>query len=302
MGPLALGTDGGGSVRIPASCCGIVGLKATLGAVPHIHAPDLFANNSYIGPMTRTVADARLMFEVISGPDGRDPYAQVANAPMPGGADLKGLRVGWLGLAGNRRIDAEVLAAAKQATALLEDMGAVVTPLELDFAAEEDLFLTVMQSAFNARLARHVPRFAGRLDPTLVRTIEAGERWTAADLQATAFRRSALFRRIQEVFASVDLIASPTLSAPPLPADQDAMGQVIIDGAPAGTIRGAWYPYTYPFNLTGHPALSLPCGWTASGLPMGYQMVAPWHGEARLFDVAARLEAARPWADRRPPL
>ena len=304
MGPLALGTDGGGSVRIPASCCGIVGLKATLGAVPHIHAPDLFGNNSYIGPMSRTVADARLMFGVIAGPDGGDPYALAPPPKMPAlpQSNLEGVRIGWLPRAGNRHIDAEVLAAAEKTARLLTDMGAAVETVAFDFAAEEDLFLVLMQSALKARLGKYVDQFEGRLGETLVRSIEAGAAWTAADLYDAAIRRAELFHRVQDAFAEQDFIVSPTLSAPPVPADQDVFANIVVDGAEVGPIRGAWYPYTYPFNLTGHPALTLPCGFTGAGLPIGFQIVGPWHAEARILELADRIEAARPWADRRPPV
>ena len=212
------------------------------------------------------------------------------------------MRVGWLARAGNERIDAEVLAAAEKTALLLADMGAAVEPAAFDFSAEEHLFLVVMQSALKARLARHVDAFEGRLDVTLVRSIEAGAGWTGADLYDVAMRRAELFRRVRDVFGEVDFIVSPTLSAPPVPADQDVFGPVVVDGREAGSIRANWYPYTYPFNLTGHPAITVPCGWTAAALPIGFQIVGPGHGEARILDLAARIEAAQPWADRRPPV
>lgn len=302
MGPVALGTDGGGSVRIPASCCGIVGLKATLGAIPHIHAPDTFGNNSFIGPMTRTVADAALMFDVIGGPDPGDAFA-LAEPPafpaLPAGG-LDGVRIAWLPTAGDHLIDGDVKTATEETVALLADMGAAVETVEFDFRAEEELFLVVMQSGLRARLLPHVEEFQDRLSDALLRTIELGGRWSASDLFDVAIRRTKLFHRMQSLFADFDFLVSPTLSAPPMALDQDIYADVTIDNVTDGPIRGVWYPYTYPFNLTGHPALSVPSGWSEGGLPIGFQIVGPWYTENRMLELAARIEAARPWADRRP--
>ena len=305
MGPLALGTDGGGSVRIPAACCGIVGLKATLGRIPHVHAPDTFGNNSYIGPMTRTVADNRLMFDVIEGPDPRDAHAIGRFEDAPGlapGDRLDGVRIGWLPRVGNPLVDPGTLALAEETVRLLEGMGATVEAVERDFAGLEETFLVLLQSSLSARLARHLPEFGERIDRTLRITIERGTRRTGDEVQQAAQIRTRLFRQAQRDFERFDFLASPTLSAPALPLGQDPFEPVVIDGREAGQIRGAWSPYTWPFNLTGHPAITIPCGWTAGGLPVGFQIVGPWHGERRILDLAARIEAARPWAERRPPV
>jgi aspartyl-tRNA(Asn)/glutamyl-tRNA(Gln) amidotransferase subunit A len=306
LAPLALGTDGGGSIRIPAACCGIVGLKPTLGRVPHIHAPDPFGNNSYIGPMTRGVADARLMLAAIEGPDPRDPYASAAlppdpSAPPPGRLD--GLRLGWAPRVGNRLLDPEVEAQATAALRALESLGAIVEPVELDFAAEEDAFLVILQAGLAHRFGRHLPADAGRMDPSLVETVERGLRRTAAEIGEAAARRAALFRRVVALFARVDVLVTPTLSAPAPPLGLDHFAPFAVAGGAgeAGRIRGTWYPYTYPFNLTGQPALSVPCGRTRAGLPVGLQLAGPWHADTRLLDVAERLEAARPWAGDWPP-
>jgi aspartyl-tRNA(Asn)/glutamyl-tRNA(Gln) amidotransferase subunit A len=159
LGPLALGTDGGGSIRIPAACCGIVGLKPTLGRVPHIHAPDLFGNNSYIGPMTRTVADARLMLDAIEGPHSGDPYARVLpHDPRPVDGDLRAIRAGFLLRAGNRIVDPEVKTASSQLFRRWRGWGASLVEVDLDFMAEEENFNVVLQSALAGRLAVQLRR------------------------------------------------------------------------------------------------------------------------------------------------
>jgi aspartyl-tRNA(Asn)/glutamyl-tRNA(Gln) amidotransferase subunit A len=296
--PLALGTDGGGSIRIPASCCGIVGLKATLGAIPHLQVPDLFAANSFVGPMARSVANVALAFAALRGPDPRDLYGQAAPAPAPT-RPLAGLRVAWLPRAGG-----PVAAAVAELTALavqrLATLGAIPQEISLDFVSLEPAFLVILESALAAWLGSHLPAQRAEIDPSLVCTIEKGLAHGAVVLQRAAAERSAMFRHLQGLFEHHDLLVSPTLTAPSLPSHQDPHGTVLIDGQNAGTIRGAWYPFTFPLNLTGHPALSMPCGFTADGLPVGLQIAGPWHSEPTILATAALLEEALA-ISRRPP-
>jgi aspartyl-tRNA(Asn)/glutamyl-tRNA(Gln) amidotransferase subunit A len=289
MGPLALGTDGGGSIRIPASCCGIVGLKATLGAIPHLQPPDLFGANSYVGPMARTVADTRLFFEAVVGPDRGDPYGQGQTLRPRRLSNGEKLRIGFLLRCGNRldpAVEAAVIAAMRQA----ESLGMVVQPIEFDLVSMEPHFLVMLRSQLLTRLGAAARRSPEKLDLTLIATMEAGRAYSATDLWEAQYARTDCFGKVQKILTAFHLIASPTLSAPPLPVGLDPLSHILIDGRDAGTIRAAWYPYTFPFNLTGHPALSLPCGWTEERLPIGLQLVGRWHDEAFLLDVAERLE------------
>ena len=184
---------------------------------------------------------------------------------------------------------------------MLADMGAVIEPLEgEDYVGFEQHFLAMLQSALAARLTHHLPTFRARLTPSLVETIERGERRSALEVQRAAAARTELFRHFQALFGRFDVLASPTLSAPALPVNQNTFDRVTIAGQDAGTIRGAWYPYTYPMNMTGHPAISVPCGWSRLGLPLGLQLVGPWHGEHILLDLAGHLEAHLRWPDRKP--
>ncbi|MEP9399612.1 amidase family protein [Mesorhizobium sp. KR2-14] len=290
MGPLALGTDGGGSIRIPAACCGVVGLKATLGVIPNLQAPDLFGANSYVGPMARNVADTAMMFDVLAGPDRRDPFGQAAPAPVERDA-VKPVRVGFLLKCGNI-LDPEVEAATVAAMRKAEALGMQVEPVELDFVSMEEPFLVVLRSLLWARVGKAMEKTPEKLDPTLIETIKAGMNYSAADLCEAQFARTACFAKVQEVLERCDVIASPTLSAPALPVGLDPLGRVEIADQDAGTIRGAWYPYTFPFNLTGHPALSIPSGLSSAGLPIGLQLVGRWHEDRFLLDCAAKLEEA----------
>ena len=292
MGPLALGTDGGGSIRIPAACCGIVGLKATLGRIPHLQVPDLFAANSYVGPMARDVADTALFYECLVGPDAGDPYGQAAPPQRPGRFTLDGLVVGWMPRCGNRLLDPAVEAATTAAVRRLEHMGARIEPVELDFVALEPHFLVILESSIAARVAPHLPQYRGRLDPHLVATVEAGLRHSAVALQHAGAARSAAFRSLQSLFAKIDVLVSPVLTAPPPPLDERLPdGPVLVAGEPSGSIRGGLYPYTFPLNLTGHPALAMPCGRIAAGLPIGLQIAGRWNEELLLLDVARSLDA-----------
>jgi aspartyl-tRNA(Asn)/glutamyl-tRNA(Gln) amidotransferase subunit A len=290
MGPLALGTDGGGSIRIPASCCGVVGMKATLGAIPNLQPADLFGANSYVGPMARNVADTALLYRVLQGADRRDPYGQLdLPQPAPARATLAGLRVAYLPTCGNP-VDPEVLAATDVAVRRMQEDGARVEPVSLDFVSLERHFLVILESVTASRVGARLEAFRERLDPSLVATVERGRRHGAAALLDAVAARTQAFSALQAMFERHDVLVSPTVSAPPLPVGQDPNGIVEIAGKPAGTIRGAWYPYTYPMNLTGHPALSMPCGRSAGGLPIGLQLCGRWHEDTRLLDVAARVE------------
>ncbi|WP_264214115.1 amidase [Leisingera thetidis] len=289
MGPIALGTDGGGSVRIPSACCGTVGLKPTLGSVPNLQAGDLFSSNVHVAPMARNVADTRLLFDVIRGFDRRDPFGQAQMPARRRCQSLKGLRIAWLPQAGNP-VDHGIAALSAKAIAQLESEGAEVAEIELDFAALEPHFMVVLETLLAARAGAALDSRRAELDPSLVVHVENGRRHSALDLAAAGAARTRAFQQVQDVLARFDLIASPTLSAPPLPHSQDPHGPVPINGIPAGRVRASWYPYTFATNMTGHPSVSIPCGWDPSGLPAGFHMTAPWYQEDFLLDAAALAE------------
>ena len=138
------------------------------------------------------------------------------------------------------------------------------------------------------------------MSETLLRQMDNGAGHSAVALQEAMFERTRVFREIQGWFDRYDIVATPTLSRTALPIDHDFFAAIEIDGATADTVRNAWYPYTLPFNLSGNPAVTLPCGFGADGLPIGLQLVGPHLGDARLLHAAALFEAARPWAEERP--
>jgi len=293
MAPLALGTDGGGSIRIPAACSGIVGLKATLGAIPQTHVPDLFGSNSFIGPMARTVAEVALAWRLLRGPDAMDPYGQSPLPDLPA-RPMQGLRVAFLPRCGSPHVHSEVAAAAALVAKRMAALGGTVEEIELDFASFEAPYLVMLQSAVAARIGRFLPERRGDMEESLAITVEQGLRHSAIALQNAAAARSDLFRKLQAVFGRFDVMLSPVMAAPPLPVDTDTHGRITIEGVDCGTIRGGWYPFTFPMNLTGHPAISLPAGLSRQNTPIGIQLCGPWHSEETLLAAAAALEAALP--------
>jgi len=307
LGPLAVGTDGGGSGRIPAACNGVVAFKQTLGLVPHDLTPDGFGNQSHIMPITRTVMDSALMLQAMAGPDPCDPHslglpvADLVTAARPEG-DLRGLRIAWRPYLGNRKAAREVMTLCEAAVAVLGELGAVIEPMEDDFENTEPVWLVLTQSSWNARFRRYVPEFGARMSTTLLRQMDDGAHYSATELQEAMFARTRIYREIQGWFQHYDMIATPTLACTALAIDHDFFALIEIDGELTDTVRKAWYPYTHPFNLSGNPAVTVPCGWTSDGLPVGLQLVGPHLGDARLLRAAALFETARPWAHRTPPL
>jgi aspartyl-tRNA(Asn)/glutamyl-tRNA(Gln) amidotransferase subunit A len=309
LGPLAIGTDGGGSVRIPASCSGIVGLKPTLGRIPHPQSLDVFGTLSHVGPMTRTVADAALMFEVMAGPEVRDPYSyglpkETYRSSATGDVreSLKGWKIAWSPTLGNTEVDSEVLELIEAAVQVFVEFGCELEEARPDFDLPEEPYLTLFHAGLAARLDPYLERFREKMDPSLLNAIERGCQYSAVDLQRASYVRTQLFQAVQQFFSRFDLLVTPTLSAPALPVTHNALEPVAVNGKIAGTMRAAWYPYTYPFNMAGNPAVSIPCGWTRENLPVGLQIVGPWLAEGSILKAAAAFELERPWAGRRPPL
>ena len=300
QGPLALGTDGGGSIRIPASCCGIVGLKPTLGRIPNPDAPDLFATLAYTGPMARTVADVRIAFEVLDGPDERDPYAQYtpspAERPTP---ELSKLRLAWLPKVGNPLVARDVLARTEHAVRQLERQGAAVETIEIDCAAYEDDLLTFVHSKMRLAIESHLAKYGDRITPSLRESAARGLSRSGADYQRALMRRTELTRVIQRLFERFDFLVMPTLSRTAPMAEADEVNPISVDGAVAGMVRAAWYPYTFPFNFSGHPAVSTPCGLSSDLMPVGLQIVGRWNADLEVLALAEIVEREHPY--RRPP-
>jgi aspartyl-tRNA(Asn)/glutamyl-tRNA(Gln) amidotransferase subunit A len=305
--PLGVGTDAGGSTRIPAAANGVVGLKQSAGVIPHDMAAEVFANVSSINPMARTVGDAALMLEAMAGPDSCDPYALAAPrgafaaAAQPHGT-LKGVRIAWRPLLGNSVIDGEVLALCEGAAMTLAGLGASVELMEDDMEPVEPIWFAYSSAMWNARFREALPQWRDRLSPTLVAQMELGKDITGEGVGRALLARTRLYRKVQAWFEHCDIVLTPTLTRTALPIDERLFEPIEIDGRKVDTVRKAWYPYTHPFNLTGNPALSLPCGMHSDGLPVAIQLVGRRGEDARLLGVAGHFETAKPWAGNHPPL
>ncbi len=306
IGPLAVGTDGAGSIRIPAACCGIVGLKPTLGSIPWQQATDAFGNYTYAGPMTRSVTDAALMRAAMVGPDGSDPWTlgRTSDAPMSAGLigrDLSGLRIGVIERMANPRVQAEMTENTRASIAVLTDLGAEADVAGGDVDWIELPGRIMYQGNFYVAMQRHLAQWGNQMDPTLLAFMERGGQFSMREFREGQYARTRLFRSIQGLFEQFDVLVSPTLSRTALPADFDAAhDEVEIDGERCGITRQGWSSYVYPFNLTGHPALSIPSGFDAAGLPTSVQLVGRWGADVDLLRLGAILEEARPWAQARP--
>lgn len=305
-GPLGVGTDGGGSTRIPAAACGLVGVKQSLGVVPHDQTPDVFGLLAYVGPISRTVKDAALMLDVMAGPDASDPHSlgrDLQGLAMAGAApmNLKGKRIGWRTRMGNERVDPETEAAFLASLRVLESLGAELIERDDPFENTLPVWGPLTFSIWATRFAEVEQKLGDQMSDTLRRWMGEGRGFGATEVQSAMEARTRLFRQVQSWFKEIDFLATPTLAAPALPADQNPFEPVIIDGGDAGGLRDGWYPYTHPFNLTGHPAITIPNGFTSGGLPAGgLQLAGPWLSDADLLSAAAAYEGAQGWTDRRP--
>ncbi len=305
IGPLHLGSDGAGSVRIPAACCGVVGLKPTTGAVPLQESKEIFGNNVSAGPMTRTVADAALMFAALRGPDTADPWGL---NPAPDGIPtrlvgphLHGVRIGVIRLAANPQLDGEMEAAMRHSAAALAARGAEVEEVTDAIDWNEFPGRIVYVANFYASFADKVAEWGDRMDPTLRAFIDRGSKFSLLEYRQAQMARTRLYHAVTRLFERYDFLVTPALSRTALPADFDvAWDEVVVNGVKCGITRQGWTSYAYPFNLTGHPAAVVPSGWDAGGLPTSTQIIGPWWSDAAVLRLCALLEEDRPWAGRRP--
>ena len=298
LGPLAIGSDGGGSIRIPAGFTGTFGIKASFGRVAS-YPPSPFGTLSHVGPMTRTVADAALMLSVIAGSDPTD-WLSLPDAGtdwrdgIEGG--VAGLRVAFSADLGYARVAPDVARRVAAAAALFEDLGAVVEAVDPDIADPLECF-RVHWYAGAANLLRDADDARRRLiEPGLIEIADTGAGYSGLDLTAAANFRADFAVRLGRFHERYDLLLTPALPLTAFTAGLEV---------PEGSGLGRWFewsPFSLPFNLTGQPAASVPCGFGDDGLPVGLQIVGRRHDDGLVLRAARALETARPWAARRPPI
>ncbi len=301
MAPLALGTDAGGSIRIPAGFCGLVGLKPTHGRVP-MWPPSPFGSLAHPGPMSWTVRDAALLMDVLCEADARDATLappRASAAPDFGGAlegGVRGLRIAYSPRLGYVDVDAEVAAAIKAAAQCFEALGAQVDEIDPGFQDPAAAFALLFYGGA-ANALRDIDADSRReMDPALVQVAEDFAACSMLDYLGAANERAALTERMGRFHERYDLLLTPTLPRPAFTA-----GREVPEGWPHARWH-TWSPFTFPFNMTGQPAISVPCGFTRAGLPIGLQLVGPRHADARVLRAAHAYQGARPLTAQRPSL
>jgi Asp-tRNA(Asn)/Glu-tRNA(Gln) amidotransferase A subunit family amidase len=305
MAYLALGTDIAGSIRIPASCCGIVGLKASFGRIPRVPAGDAFITQWYIGPLARTVADTALALRVLAGPDHRDPFSLPAlgEKELSLEGDLRGLRLTFCPRPTGVPVEAEVAEAAEKTARLLEKRGVKVIlhmePLPLaPLAALQVIFRAAALADAGIKDEADFKRKRDLLTDTFAAFVEPGLKLTLRDyLEAQAQVTTFLEQSAPDYWKDRDVLATPTLAVPPF-STKLPLGPEQVRGENVDPQVG--WAFTWPFNLTGQPAISIPCGWTKERLPLGLQLVGRRGADGLLLRVAAAIEVLAPWSDRRP--
>lgn len=306
--PVAIGSDGGGSVRLPASFNGIFGMKASMGRVPlwpgcrdeTLPGASGWESIEHIGPLARSVGDAALMLSVIAGPDPRDRHSiPCADVDWLGAArpSARGLRIAYCADWGGLPLDGEIRAACDAAVDVFATaLGCTVERTPPPFPFDIEMFRAIVAAdtdlgGLRAAVARCEVPVSRNLAAFLARD------WTAADFIDAAMRRKAAVNAMARFMADFDLLLTPSTSCLPFPVDRDGPGE--IDGRPVED--DAWTPAAFPANLTGQPSASLPAGWSAGGLPVGLQITGRHLADATVLATAASFEQARPWAGRRPP-
>jgi len=290
MGPLAIGTDGAGSVRIPAAFCGNFGLKPSFGRVP-AYPLSPFGSVAHLGPHSRCVRDAALMMNVLKKPDARDWTSLPPDSCdyLVGLEDgIRGLRIAWsptLGYA--RHVHPEVAQSVAQAVALLADLGAHVEQIDPGFddplAISTGLWFASAWTVWNTL----TPQQQALSDPDFRVQALLGEKFSPLDIQRLHLQRGALGSHMRQFMQRFDLLVTPSVAVPAFearPAGHTPMDAVAMLG---------WTPFSYPFNLTQQPAGTVPCGLTAAGLPIGLQFVGPMFGDALVLRASRAYEAAR---------
>ena len=300
-GPLHQGSDGAGSIRMPSHFCGTFGIKPTYGRVPNWPVP----NNdqiSHVGPMTRTVADAALMLKAMAGPhpwDHTSLEAEPADYPARLEDGIAGLKVAFSPDLGHARVDPDVAALVQSTAEAFQSLGCTVDGPTIPFGPDgPEIVRTTWPMQLNAAYRHYFDEFEDRMDPGLVACIRSVGGMTGTDYLKMRARKLAYVEAVHRFFEEWDLLLTPTVSVAAFPADRQQPEH--WPSHPWDWI--VWAEFSYPFNFSGNPAASVPCGFTDAGLPVGMQIVGKRFAELSVLQAARAFEQARPWADRRPPL
>jgi aspartyl-tRNA(Asn)/glutamyl-tRNA(Gln) amidotransferase subunit A len=301
LGPLAIGTDAGGSIRIPAAFCGVYGFKPSFGRVPQSPGFPGWETLAHTGPLARTVRDAALMVDVIAGPDDRDRWS----LPNDDGgsfldaceASIAGLSVAWSPDLGHALVEPEVAQLCEEAAIQFESLGCHVEVVTPGWDDPEDIFRVIAAAELHGAWGERPATDKARMDRSLLALMRYGATIDATRYLTAVHHRREFWTEVQRFLARFDLLITPAAAVAPFPVGQAGLNE--IRGRAVSPLR--WMPFTFPFNLTGQPAATVPAGFTASGLPVGLQIVGRRHADRTVLAASAAFEAAAPWTARRPP-
>ena len=298
---VSTGSDGGGSIRMPASFSGVFGIKPSQGRVPRYGGYGRPSANhfSQAGPLARTVADAALLLQVVAGPDSRDVTSMRQPAPdFSAGLDagVEGLRLAWSSDFGYAAVDPAVVEITKQAARLFAGMGANVEDANLTLEDPFDAFWDVFATATYTSYGHLLEERRNDFSDYGLNALEHGQGVTGADLSRAINQVDRIGRRLEDFFDDFDLLLSPTMAVPAFPIDQRPS---VIGGREVQAFWG-FLPFTYPINMSGQTAASIPCGYSVDGMPIGLHIIGPRGSEAKVLQASAAFEQAQPWAGKRP--
>ena len=297
--PFALGTDGGGSVRIPGSLTGLFAVKAQFARVP-VFPEAATPTLAHVGPMARTVRDAALLLTAVAGFDRRDPFAVAEPVPdFLAACDqpVKGMRIAWSPTLGYANPTSEVVGLCEQAVRTFEELGCEVELVDKAMEGDPiDMWMSEFYAGVGTRLKTMFAGQTERLDPAVAEMLSGALDRTLEEYWTQVFNRYRFREEMRQFMERYDLLVSPVL---PVPAFD--VGLNVPPQMPDANVI-SWVRYTYPFNLTGQPGASLPVGFTGEGLPVGLQLISKTIRETDIFRVSAAFEAARPWSDKKPPM
>ncbi len=304
ISPIALGSDGGGSIRIPSALCGVYGFKPSFGRVPAYPLMGLVSEMqiAHYGPIVRYVQDAALMLDAIKGPDDADKFSLPSFAP----SFLEGIKqkpkkltIGYsLDLGYVKAVDPEVEKAILISVDKFEKLGWNVKKAEIKMRKPELCFYTLYTSMYGYNFRPFLKEWRDKMDPDFLKMIDASLTYSGLDIMRALQHRKEIYNTYYEYFKNFDVLITPTTAVPAF--EIGKLFPSIIGGksvSPSG-----WVPFAFIFNLTGHPAASIPCGWSSEGLPIGMQIVGRRHDDLTVLQTSKAFEELAPWQDKMPPI
>jgi aspartyl-tRNA(Asn)/glutamyl-tRNA(Gln) amidotransferase subunit A len=303
MGPLALGSDGGGSIRIPSSFCGVYGLKPSYGRIPHYPSAGIkWTGLDHYGPIVRYVKDAALMLDVMAGPFAGDRHSlPKTNITYFDIVDIKpkNLKIGYsFDLGFIKAVDPEVEKAVMGSVQKFDEFGWQQEKIKMKLKRPEMTFNTLVTAGLAHDLEAYLEEWQEKMSPNLVRMVQAGLTYSAVDLERAMYQRKLIHEEIFKQFQKYDVLITPSTAVYPF--ELGKMFPSKIAGKRASPV--AWMSFTFPFNLTGNPAASIPCGWSSEGTPIGMQIVGKQFDEETVLQVSKTFEELQPWQEKKPDL